>query len=308
MRVFIKDANLLIDLHLGGILDAWLNLGYDTATTSLVLIEIKDSDQKAVINKEIDEGRLAVEDIEGEDWDLAAERAKKWGISVPDASVSIVAQKREFAVLLTGDGRLRKKSLEEGIDVKSGSVLSLDFNVDGTVLASGSADHSIRLWDVERSKLKRTLSGHAGAVARVAFSPNGETLASGSDDHSIRLWDVKTGEIKAILTGHSQMVTSVAFSPDGETLASASDDDSIRLWKLKSGEQITVLRGGPNRMVSLAFNPTVSTLAAGSGQMVKIWDINKPRLNLYTYLEAEEGWCQFDPDTQELVWNDPKDP
>ena len=83
-----------------------------------MLVEIKDSDQKAVINKEIDEGRLAVEDIEGEDWDLAAERAKKWGISVPDASVSIVAQKREFAVLLTGDGRLRKKSLEEGIDVK----------------------------------------------------------------------------------------------------------------------------------------------------------------------------------------------
>jgi WD40 repeat protein len=112
------------------------------------------------------------------------------------------------------------------------AIKSLAFRPDGKVLASGSQDKTIRLWDVATAKSIATLKAHSGSVESVTFSPDGKTLASASDDKTIRLWDVASGKCIATLTAHSAAVTSIAFSPDGKTLASASYDATIRLWDM----------------------------------------------------------------------------
>src|ERR1017187_7230652 len=98
-------------------------------------------------------------------------------------------------------------------------VNSVAFSPDGRILASGSDDHTIKLWDVASWRELRTLAGHDGAVNSVAFSPDDRTLASGGYDHTIKLWDVASGRELRTLAGHTKLVCSVAFSPDGHILA-----------------------------------------------------------------------------------------
>ncbi|CAD8215229.1 unnamed protein product [Paramecium octaurelia] len=112
------------------------------------------------------------------------------------------------------------------------------YSPDGTTLASGSGDKSIRLWDVKSGQQKAKLDGHSCAVNSICYSPDGTTLASGSLDDSIRLWDVKTGQQKAKLDGNSSAVYSIYYSPKGNTLASRCSDNSIRLWNVKKLKKI----------------------------------------------------------------------
>ena len=63
------------------------------------------------------------------------------------------------------------------------------FSPDGSTLASGSLDETIRLWDAVSARSQVILEGHGDAIRSVVFSPDGNTLASGSYDKTIRLWD-----------------------------------------------------------------------------------------------------------------------
>src|SRR6266436_5022914 len=96
----------------------------------------------------------------------------------------------------------------------SSAVLSFALSRDGKLLASGSDDQTIKLWNVASGQEVRTLSGHSYWVTSVAFSPDEKLLASGSWDKSIKLWDVANGQEIRTLSGDS-WVNSVAFSPDG---------------------------------------------------------------------------------------------
>jgi WD40 repeat protein/energy-coupling factor transporter ATP-binding protein EcfA2 len=162
----------------------------------------------------------------------------------------------------------------DGLHHDSG-VWSVSFSPDGRMLATGSADKTIRLWDVPTGKEKAVLAGHSFIVSSVSFSPDGQTLASGSWDETVRLWDVAKGQQKAMLVGRMGLVCCVSFSPDGRMLAFASIvDHRIWLWDLAAGRQKVVLAGHTDSVWSVSFSPDGRTLASGSSDhTVRLWDV-----------------------------------
>ena len=153
----------------------------------------------------------------------------------------------------------------------TGFVRSVAFSPDSKILASGSQDSTIKLWDIG-TKENIAMLRHAHRVRSVAFSPDGTTLASGSFDGTIRLWDIATKENIATLEDHTRSVR-VTFSPDGTMLASGSQDSTIKLWDVATKENIATLRH-THRVSSIVFSPDGAMLASGSwDSTIKLWDV-----------------------------------
>jgi WD40 repeat protein len=78
-------------------------------------------------------------------------------------------------------------------------VQSLAFSPNGEILASGSCDQTVKLWNINTGKCEKTIQSHQSWVWSVAFSPDGEMLASGGQDETIQLWDIQTGKCLQLL-------------------------------------------------------------------------------------------------------------
>ena len=113
------------------------------------------------------------------------------------------------------------------------------FDPKSRVLASGSNDGTVRLWDTSTWKQMDTLK-HGTNVYSLAFSRDGSRLAGACADNKIRLWDVANREGAsevAELQGHTDYVHSIAFSYDGTRLVSGSGDNTIRIWDTISTQE-----------------------------------------------------------------------
>ncbi len=110
--------------------------------------------------------------------------------------------------------------------------LGVAFNRDGTRVASGANDGTVRQWDGRTGKaLGGPLNGHPKGVANVRFSPDGAQLLSGGGGGTLVLWDVRRGErIGDWLNGQSGGVTALAFRPDGQRAVTGGEDGLLRLW------------------------------------------------------------------------------
>ncbi|MDY6896756.1 MAG: CHAT domain-containing protein [Cyanobacteriota bacterium] len=147
-------------------------------------------------------------------------------------------------------------------------------NTSNFILASGSDDNTIKIWNHQGECLK-TLRGHEAWVYSVKFSPQRKLLASGSRDNTIKLWNWQTGECLDTLVGHENRVKSIDFNSDGSILASASDDTTIKIWNVNNRSCLKTLRGHEDRIDSVVFSPIKNIIASAScDKNIKLWDVN----------------------------------
>ena len=241
-----------------------------------------------------------------------------------------------------GDGRIWIYDVASGAQFAMLSgyterIRALAFAPDNSLLASGSEDNTLRLWNTATAREVLTLAGDSnlvqalassspdgiplpswdprterllatsnenpGRVRSLAFSPDGTTLASGSADGRVRLWEVETGGVLSSFSTHDGLVLALAFSVEGKVLASGGSDTLVRLWDLENQHLIATLRAHTDSINALAFSSDGEILASGGrDRYLQLWYVGAK--DLMSSFPVQEGVIReltFLPDGEKLM-------
>lgn len=158
-------------------------------------------------------------------------------------------------------------------------VLATTWSPDSKLIASGSRDKTVQVWDALSGSHATTYRGHSGAIAALAWSPDVQAIASGSWDQTVQIWNPLNGTHQLTYGGHSADVTTVAWSPDGVLLASGSEDQTIQIWNAHAGTLMQKYRGHTEAVTVAAWSPDGKYIASGSKDTtVQIWEAASGKL------------------------------
>ncbi|KNC51417.1 U3 small nucleolar RNA-associated protein [Thecamonas trahens ATCC 50062] len=143
---------------------------------------------------------------------------------------------------------------------------------DGKILAAGSEDGLVQLFDASSRLILRKLKGHTRAVRALGFGSK-SSLYTASDDFTARIWDVPTETSTMTLSGHTDVVRSATLMPGSEhLLLTGSYDHSIMLWDTRTGSSTLSLDGG-GPLEALLVLPSSGLVVSAALNSLSVWDI-----------------------------------
>jgi len=151
---------------------------------------------------------------------------------------------------------------------------SAAFSPDGSMLATGSGEGNVRLWDVAtRQEIGAPMSSGLASVEAVAFSPDGATVAAGSSDGTVQLWDATTqSEVGTTMTAGPAAIKALVFGPGGKVLAAGGEDGDVRLWDTATQSQPGATMATEAPVTALTFSANGTTLATAEGNgSTELW-------------------------------------
>ncbi|HEX9037430.1 MAG TPA: AAA family ATPase [Ktedonobacterales bacterium] len=176
---------------------------------------------------------------------------------------------------------------------------------DGALAITGSADKSVRVWDLRVADRKQALAAALGKqediIRSCAISADGEYSVRGTTNGWMTLESVQGHATLHHWQAHEKCVRGCAFSPDGATILSGSEDGSLRLWRRDAEEHAEYL-GHESHVRCCAFNPNGEEFLSGGGEFqndcaMRLWKLGQPEpVELYTGWEQLVIDCRFSPD------------
>ncbi|RGB25566.1 putative Notchless [Rhizophagus diaphanus] len=174
------------------------------------------------------------------------------------------------------------------------AILSVSFSPDGTQLATGSGDTTVRIWDLNTETPHFTCKGHTNWVLYISWSPNGKLLASGSMDKTVRLWIPSTGKsLGDPLKGHTQCITCLAWEPQHlnpkcNRLASSSKDGTIRVWDTTLRRVVMTMSQHTAAVTCIKWGGDGLLYSSSRDKTIKVWDAIQGKL--VRTLEGHGHW------------------
>ncbi len=197
-------------------------------------------------------------------------------------------------------------TLASTFDDHDGSINSIDYNQDGTLIVSGSDDSTARLWDAESGAVLHVLEGHTGWVLTTEFSPDGLRVVSGSQDGTVRIWDAENGAELSVLNIGEQgggAVYAASYSPDQSRIATGAPNGALWIWDAETEAIIGRLEGHASKIYSAAYSPDGTRIVTGSGDdTIRVWDAET--FNEIMVLTGHEGTVftvAYSPDGTQIL-------
>jgi WD40 repeat protein len=181
----------------------------------------------------------------------------------------------------------------------------LAWSPDGTRLATGSNDKTVRVWNALAKPSLVRVPRHDYPIDRVTASSDGRSFTSKSKDHTVKVWDAGDGAQLASLSGHPN-IQCVACSPDGRFVAAGFTNSEARVWRRLSGQPVSDFLQHRDFVAALAFSPDSRWVAsAGRGdRTVWVWEAETGRPRFVLRAPGAIVAVAFSPDGKRIVTGD----